>query len=52
VRARNCLCKTPGRTRIGRRDRLDDLIEGDEIDGGAAERNRQQHVEQAASVHR
>src|SRR6516225_6642287 len=28
------------------------LIEGDEIDGGATERNRQQHVEQATSVHR
>src|SRR5262249_6873116 len=46
------LCKTPGRTRIGCCDRLDDLIEGGEIDGGAAERNRQQHVEQAASMHR
>src|SRR6266436_499660 len=28
------------------------LIEGDEIDAAAAERNRQQHVEQAASMHR
>ena len=52
VRARGCLCKTPGRACIGRRDRLDDLIEGDEIDGAAAERHRQQHVEQAASMHR
>jgi hypothetical protein len=52
VGARDRLCETPGRTRIGRRDRLDDLIEGDEIDGAAAERDRQQHVEQAAGVHR
>ena len=28
VGACNRLCKTPGRTRIGRCDRLDDLIEG------------------------
>jgi len=28
------------------------LIEGDEIDGAATERHRQQHVEQPASMHR
>src|SRR6516165_556982 len=34
VRARDRLCKTPGRTRVGRCDRLDDLIEGERTGGG------------------
>jgi hypothetical protein len=52
VRTRSRLCKTPSRARIGCRDRLDDLVEGDEIDGAPAKGDRQQHVEQSASMHR
>src|SRR5262249_2396543 len=52
VGARNRLCETPGRTRIVRCHRLDDLLDWDDVAEAAAERHRQQHVEQAAGVHR
>src|SRR6516162_5549577 len=36
VRARDRLCKTPGRTRVGRCDRLDDLMKGEDRRRGVA----------------
>src|SRR5262245_54798602 len=40
MRAHSRLCKTPGGARINRRERLDDLVERDEIDVAATHRDR------------
>src|SRR5262249_56292201 len=51
VRADGGLCKTPGGVRISRRKRFDDLVERDEIDAAATQRDRQQYMEQPGSMH-
>ena len=51
MRGDSRLCKAPGRARIRCRKCLDDLVESDEIDAAATQRDRQQYMEQPGSMH-
>src|SRR5262249_6819432 len=51
MRAHSRLCKTPGGARISRPERLDHLVESDEIDVAATHRDREQYMEKLGSMH-